>query len=68
MKKLAILATMFAAVTLASCGNKAEEGTENTDSTATEAPVEVEETPAPVDTVAVDTAVTADAAPAEAAH
>ena len=44
MKKLAILATMFAAVTLASCGGAKEEGeaTEG-DSTAVEAEATTEE-------------------------
>jgi PBP1b-binding outer membrane lipoprotein LpoB len=60
MKKIAILASMFAVVTLASCGGgEAKEG-ENTDSTATET-APVDETPAPeVDTTAapVDTTAT----------
>lgn len=58
MKKLAILASMFAVVTLSSCGgDKAAEG-ENTDSTATATePTTPEETTPEVDTTAtVDTA------------
>lgn len=65
MKKLAILASMFAVVTLASCGGgKTEEG-ENTDSTATSAEPKTEEPTTPeVDTTAATADSTAAAAPA----
>lgn len=56
MKKLAILATMFAAVTLASCGGAKEGEGENTDSTAVEAEATTETTEEVVEEPAADTA------------
>jgi len=61
MKKLVLLLAVVFSVSLFSCSN-AEQTTENTDTLATEAPVEEV---VPADTTAQDTA--AQAAPAEAA-
>lgn len=66
MKKLMIAASMFAALSLASCGGGKEGEETNTDSTATAADTTVEapETPEVDTTATADTTVT-DAVPAE---
>lgn len=65
MKKLAILASMFAVVTLASCGGGENKEGENTDSAATATePTTVEEPTTPE----VDTTAAADTTAAEHAE